>query len=75
MIGKPIRKKAIYRATRLCRGKQRKTEGEETKKGRNKVRLCRYYNDVLLLYFVDPEKARGCLVSPEQFRNTRLKQT
>ena len=38
MIVAPNRKNAIYKATGLCKRKQRKTEGEEQKTGRNKVR-------------------------------------
>jgi hypothetical protein len=41
-----------------------KQKGMKQKKGRNKVKLCRKYNGVLLLYLLDPEKAQGCLVSP-----------
>jgi len=75
MIGKPIRKKAIYKGTRLCRRKQRKTEGEETKDRQEQSETVQIVQGRIVTLFPRSRKSLWLLGQPRQFRNTRLKQT
>jgi len=75
MIGKPIRKKPIYKATRLCRRKQRKTEGEETKERQEQSETVQTVQRRIVTLFPRSRKSPRLLGQSRQFRNTRLKQT
>lgn len=72
MIGKPIRKEAIYKATRLCRMKQRKTEGEETKDRQEQNETVQKIQRRIVTLFPRSRKSPRLLGQPRQFRNTRL---